>query len=268
MTKKWIFLLALIYSFVQIGDTFAGPPKPDPWRFRSGVRNSNGTRRLSNIQLRKIVESLRHKTGFEELRFEESGFLTLGDRNRYAGGSATARELLVAAVDGGLAIEIESSDYSPEIAFARLDGGVIHTNHQNRARIEVKRLRIDFSDFCELRGEREVKAAFDPGFAILHELAHAVLGLGDEMVERATLGECGELINRMRRELDLPERRHYSPRIQYSVMRVSGPVRQAELLFTRKRRDGSGTETFYLRWDANRVAGNMSSAYASLEPAR
>jgi hypothetical protein len=38
----------------------------------------------------------------------------------------------------------------------------------------VRQAELDFSDLRELRGKPEAIAAFDLGFAILHELVHAV----------------------------------------------------------------------------------------------
>src|SRR5262245_5712127 len=159
--KKTIFILTLIYALAQIGDFAACSAQQDPWRYRAGLRNSSGSRRLSPPQLRKALDSLRHKTGFLEMGFDESGFLTLGDRTRFVGGSATARELLIATVDGRVAFELEAHDNSPDIAFARITAGDTYTNFQTRARIEARRLQLDFSDFAELRGEREALTAFD-----------------------------------------------------------------------------------------------------------
>jgi hypothetical protein len=198
-------------------------------RPQAGLRNSDGSRRLSASQLQKALESLRHKTGFLEMRFDESGLLTLGDRTRFVGGSAAARELLIATVDGRVAIELEAHDYSPHIAFAHITAGTVYTNFRTKARIEVRQAQLDFSDFEELRGEREAIAAFDLGFAILHELVHAVRGLRDAVGETNELGECDELINRMRRELNLPERQGYSARAQMVLSSPSGATRRADL---------------------------------------
>src|SRR5262249_57668166 len=160
------FFCALSQTMYAATDVLS---RPQP-----GLRNSNGSRRLSAAQLRKLAESLRQKTGFQEMRFDGTGFLTLGDRTRIAGGSAAARELLIATVDGRVAIELEAHDNSPHIAFARITAGAIYTDFDTKARIEARQVQIDFSDFAELRGEREAMAAFDLGFAVLHELVHAV----------------------------------------------------------------------------------------------
>jgi hypothetical protein len=254
-------LLTILCALSQA--VFAAPS--DPARPQAGLRNSSGSRRLGASQLRKVLDGLRHKTGFLEMRFDESGLLTLGDRARFVGGSATARELLIATVDGRVAIELESHDYSPHIAFAHITPGVIYASSRTKERIEVRQVRLDFSDFAELRGAREVIAAFDLGFAALHELAHGVLGLRDAVGETAQLGECDERINRMRRELNLPERRGYSPRIE-SVFEFSRTARRAELVFARERGQSgrARTERFYLYWDADRVASATQAKHSTL----
>jgi hypothetical protein len=233
---------------------------------QAGLRNSNGSRRLSAMQLQRALESLRHKTGFLELRFDESGFLTLGDRTRFVGGSATARELLIATVDGRVAIELEAHDYSSHIAFAHITAGTAYTNFQTKARIEARQVQLDFSDFAELRGEREVIAAFDLGFAILHELVHGVWGLRDAVGKMNELGACDEQINRMRRELNLPERQGYSAGAQAVLSNPAGATKRAELVFARERMESgrARTERFYLRWDAKRVASATQAKHSTL----
>ena len=42
------------------------------------------------------------------MRFDENGFLTLGDQTKFSGGSATARALLDAAATMTLAVDLES----------------------------------------------------------------------------------------------------------------------------------------------------------------
>src|SRR5262249_39125132 len=154
------------------------------------------------------------------------------------------------------AIELEAHDHSPEIAFARLVAETVRINFQTKARIEVRQLQMDFSDFTELHGEYEAKAAFDLGFAVLHELVHGVLGLQDAADGTAELGACDEQINRIRRELNLPERQVYSALTRSVSLGPAGTVRQSELVFARERtKPGRARiEKFYLRWNADRVA--------------
>jgi hypothetical protein len=167
-----------------------------------------------------VLDSLRDKTGFAEMRFDETGFLTLGDRSRITGGSATARELILAVVEGRQIIELENHHRSPHVAFAQL-GTTIHL--QSRlvesqlkpagTPVEVRVLRLDFYDFEQLRGGKQARAAFDIGLAVLHELAHAVLHLRDDEANEDGPGEAVKYINRIHHELGLPERQSYYPRV-------------------------------------------------------
>src|SRR5215467_13767746 len=92
----------------------------DPLRYRGGLRNSPGERKLNAKQLDAVLTSLRDKTGLLEMRFDENGFLTLGDQTKFSGGSATARALLNATVSLPHAVDLESHMYASEVAFARL----------------------------------------------------------------------------------------------------------------------------------------------------
>src|SRR5262245_62089005 len=76
--------------------------------YRGGLCNGNGNRSFNSQQLQSLVESLRRKTGFLEMHFDQAGCLTLGDLNPSAGGSPTARELLIATVEGDLLFKLES----------------------------------------------------------------------------------------------------------------------------------------------------------------
>src|SRR5215470_10485384 len=103
MTKFWLVFMILC----ALAPLVAAAPH-DQWRYRAGIRNSGGSHKLSAKRLQAVIERLRDKTGFPEMRFDEAGFLTLGDRTRVTGGSATARSLLIAAVDGDRVFELES----------------------------------------------------------------------------------------------------------------------------------------------------------------
>ena len=246
------FVFALVCALASLA--FAAPA--DTLRFHPGLRNSGGSHQLHERQLRTVLESLRGKTGFLELRFDEAGFLTLGDRSRIIGGSATARELLIAAVDGDKVFELESHDSSPYVAFANIGGGEVVIDFATNARVEVQPLRLDFTDFAQLRGKREALEAFDIGFAVLHELAHGVWGLRDEVTDKTRLGACDEYVNRARRELGLPERKRYRPRINSAPSSEPRATVRAELLFVLASKEyrRSGRHKFYLRWDAKQVA--------------
>jgi len=263
--KKVFFLWALVCALAPLG-SFTAYAQADPWRYRTGLRNSPAVQRLSAAQLQTLLDSLRHKTGFLEMSFDEAGFLTLGDRTRYVGGSASARELLVATVDGPRAFILEAHDRSPAVAFAHLRTGYTLTSLRTKTQIETELVRLDFADFVHLRGDREVVAAFDLGFAVLHELVHGVLRLDDAVGDTTQVGACDEYVNRMRRELKLPERQGYAPRLRPTHATAADRTRlRAELLFARKSAEANRAriERFYLSWDEEKVGRGHNAAAQS-----
>lgn len=225
----------------------------DSLRYRSGVRNSQDKHRLRPQQLSKLLENLRHKSGFLEMHFDENEFLHLGDRSKIEGGSALARALLIAAVDRERAIDLECHNRSSMVAFARLASPIDFTNRTSGARITVYPIEIDFNDFDHLRGDKAVIEAFDLGYVVLHELGHAALGLTDAMLNGQEPGECEEYINGIRRELGTPERQSYVARTFISRAFASqAPLRKAELIFARTS-GKSKNQILNLSWEAERV---------------
>jgi hypothetical protein len=227
----------------------------DLFRYRGGLRNSAGEHKLNAKQLGAVLASLRDKTGLLEMGFDENGFLALGDPTKFYGGSATARALVEAAVSAAHVVEMESHLYSSQIAFARMAEPVAYKHHTSGAKIEALSLQIDFSDLSKLRGDRQALAAFDLGFIILHELGHTTLGLRDAVRDLQGLGECETLINRIRRELNLPERQTYVAQIRATPAFNSSykSTSRAELVFAREIETPGRTriEKFNLSWDAS-----------------
>lgn len=230
-------------------------------RYQHGVRNSP-ERPLNPKQLSILLESLRQKSGFQEMHFDQLGFLHLGDRTKIAGGSAAARTLLIAAVDRAKAIDLENYDRTLQVAFARLAIAVSYISKASGASVEVAPIQIDFSDFEHLRGDKKAIEAFDVGYVILHELGHAALGLHDAMVNGQGPGECEEFINQIRRDLGVPERQNY---VAQTYVRKSFTsqfhMRQAELFFASSPAFGKNKQTINLNWDAERVGGVRQTDY-------
>lgn len=228
--------------------------------FRTGIRNSQGKHKLSQEQLDNLSESLRHKTGWAELRFDENGLLTLGNRTHINGGSVTARSLLVASVDGKLAIELENYPASPNVIFGCLEAGYVVDNDLTGKRIEVRPLKLDFHDFDQLLGEPELVAAFDLGMVTLHELAHGTLGLHDDETFSKKLGDCVKYMNQIRRELALPERQQYAWDI--TKVKFTGSVQEiARIRFSRTTENNrhSQTRQYYLRWNTQMTGGKKNA---------
>jgi hypothetical protein len=248
----------------------------DPLRYHGGVRNSGEAKKLNPKQLDCVLKSLREKTGFSEMFFDENGFLNLGDRAKFHGGSETARALFSAAVDSSDSIDLESHNLSSTVAFARLQRATVYQSRATGKTIEVYPLEIDFSDFAKLRGDKRVLAAFDVGFVIMHELGHAVLGLRDPVTEGEGPGECEIYINRIRRELKLPERQNYIARTRStSFAPAFGAREHAELTFVQHvdrgdRGDGPGIDKpqrFSLMWEAISVGPIRTITPSTQKPA-
>jgi hypothetical protein len=129
------------------------------------------------------------------MRFDENGFLATGD-SRIEGASDVALELMLEAINGTERFELERYDNSPEIAFARLVP-VQYSIGDDPTRHQVGLIQVDFADFTRLRGSADVLAAFDSGMAVIHELAHGILGLKDGLDSETKLGKCEEYVNRI-----------------------------------------------------------------------
>ncbi len=219
----------------------------------SGVRNGSGARRLSDKQLQQVRENLIRKSGFVEMSFDEQGKLRLGNRQHTVGGSATARMLLMAAVDSTNFFELESHDRSNDVAFARIYEYQDRVIDNTGKRISDYKVQLDFDDFNQLSGSNEAKATFDLGIALLHELTHGVLKLQDTL-DVDQIGECDAHVNQIRRELHLPERLYYQPTITIVRMGVGKQIVVAHLEFARL---SAGQNTKYkLGWFPGKVSPN------------
>lgn len=223
--------------------------------YQGGLRNGIGKFQLKEKQMKQVIASLEEKTGFQEIHFAEDGFLSLGDRAQVVGGSATARQLLIDAVDGTAQLHLENHSYSSKVVFAHLGKSTLYLNMRTKAQIEQQPIRIDFTDFGKLVGRKEVLASFDLGMTILHELVHGVRKLHDSVNEWEEIGDCERYVNTIRKELGLPERQQYVARSHTVISSVGWKSTIAELQFARTDfRDGKRkTDEFKLSWDVNRV---------------
>ncbi len=233
-----------------------------PNQFATGVRNSSGFRRLNDKQLQIIQESLRQKSGFVELSFNQNGVLTLGNRQNIAGGSAKAQALLIKAVDSVDFFELESCERSLEIAFAELQASNDRIDAVGK-RTSIYQLRLDFADFNHLSGAREAKAAFDIGISLLHELTHGVLKLQDPRIEETDqIGECDAFINQIRRELQLPERLYYHPGIAITTLAGKRLVHARLMFATRATANSQPRAQYSLYWLPSEVSPKAQSVEA------
>jgi hypothetical protein len=254
--------IAVLFAAACALFDYARAESGDAFRYRGGLRNSPGERKLSAQQLDAVLRSLRDKSGLLEMQFDENGFLTLGDHTKFHGGSDVARSLLQAATSMSDVVDLESHMYSSKIAFARLATPVAYHRYSSGEQIDVLPLEIDFSDLAKLRGHQQALSAFDLGFMILHELGHAAFGLRDVEDDPQGLGECEEMINRIRRELNLPERQSYVAQtyLAPAIGPHRGSIRLAELVFARtvEKQGRMQIEKFHLNWEAAAVGPIVS----------
>ena len=238
--------------------TFTIPTMAQQWNIfdASGVRNSSGPNRLNGRQMQVLQESLRQKSGFVDLGFDQHGALTLGNRQNIAGGSATARALLLAAVDSVNRYELESHERSAEIAFARLRDMEYRISETGK-RVGIYQAQIDFADFDHLQGPREAKASLDVGIALLHELAHGVLKLQDPPRDTDEIGECDAHVNQVRRELQLPERLYYHPGVTVAQLPDGRRIVSARIVFVKRvAANAQPSAEYSLTWLPSQVAPN------------
>lgn len=173
----------------------------------------------------QLLASLQRITGLQQLQISSQGELKVGDWAATTGGSASARALLFRALQSGFAYVVEAHPGSPEVAFGQLDAGLIYESLADAQRLTIWRLRLDLEDFKRVQAPAPVLAAFDVGFAFLHELLH---GLGyDDAATLDEVGPCEELINQVRTELSLPLRAQYFG----SVLTITARVFTVKLLF-------------------------------------
>ena len=190
-------------------------------RYRGGVRNAPEKPSLSEKQLQQVLKSLREKTGWAQLAFDAEGFLVCPQPTECTHGSAAARQLLSAALASQRAFDLQAHDRSSQVVFARLAPGINYESRRTGEKIEVFPLQVDFGDFYQLRGDAAALKAFDLGLVILHELAHGVWQLPDARSEDEEPGECESYINRIRRELNMPERLQYQARLRPGSLNVA-----------------------------------------------
>ncbi|MEP7272881.1 MAG: hypothetical protein ABI882_15375 [Acidobacteriota bacterium] len=155
----------------------------------------------------RLVESLRRITGLKQLGFNLDGSLVMGEMATPEGGSRLARAMLTFALESGAVFIIEDHSGSASVQFGQLDQGTNYQNNITGWRAVIWRVRIDPTDFRQIHAPRSVKASFDEGFTVMHEILH---GLGyDDPREPGAVGECEELLNEVRLELGLPLRAEY-----------------------------------------------------------
>ena len=208
---------------------------------------------VSRSHREELVTRLRTITGLSSLSFDSDGSLRLGDQT--TGGSESARVLLTEAVAGPSLIVLEDASSRADVAFCRVVRGRWIHGEANKPPAFV--VLIDFTDFHQLSGDAEARAAFDVGWGLLHEIDHVVKDSEDAR-DNKVVGECEDHINRMRREVGLPIRVDYFFSRAYLKADSNFNARYVRLSFERE------AKRYWLVWDAATVGGLTGESQRAL----
>ncbi len=205
-----------------------------------------------------LTGKLRAITGWQDLHFDRNGLLQLG-LIETSKGSAGARELLRKANSETNLIVLEDASGRSDVVFCRVVQARWLQAHSSRRSVFV--VLIDFADFEKVMGDTQARAAFDVGWALLHEFDHVVKDSHDPIVD-SIAGECEDSINEMRREVGLPLRVQYF----FSSMPFSPGSRHVSR-FVRLRfeqfQKPNKVKRYWIIWDAALVGGLPDSQIAS-----
>lgn len=208
---------------------------------------------VSTSDREELAQRLRTITGWTNLSFNNDGALTISEANA-RGGSKGARDLLNKTFSGKRVILFEDASSRKDVIFCRVALGKL----DSLPAAEVYVVLIDFTDFRQVSGDKQARAAFDVGWAVLHEIDHVVEDSEDP--ENDVPGDCEAHINRMRRELGLPVRNSYF----FSFLPVNSGSNQisrfVRLGFDAESNPASKKKRYWLVWDAALVGGLASDA--------
>jgi hypothetical protein len=208
---------------------------------------------VSRSHREELIARLRVITGLSTLNFDSNGSLRLGEQ--VSGGSESARILLAEAVPGPSLIVLEEASSRSDVAFCRVVRGRWVRGESNKPPAFV--VLIDFTDFHQLSGDAEARAAFDVGWGLLHEIDHVVKDSEDAR-DAKVVGECEDHINRMRLEVGLPVRVDYFFSLTYLKADSNFNARYVRLSFERQ------AKRYWLVWDAATVGGLVGDSQRAL----
>ena len=213
-----------------------------------GIDNLVIRQNVSKSNREELARRLRAITGWTDLAFDSNGAMRAGHAGPQAG-SQSARELINKAFAGTRVILFEDASSRKDVVFCRV---VLGTMDQVTSS-EVYAVLIDFADFRQVTGDKQALAAFDVGWAVLHEIDHVVEDSQDP--QENVVGDCEGHINRMRRELGLPVRNSYF--FSFLPVKNEGTVisRFVRLGFDQHDAASTKRKRYWLIWDAAVVGG-------------
>jgi hypothetical protein len=208
----------------------------------------------------ELTQKLRIISGWNNLRFDETGNLRLPE-SEPAAGSKLARELLLHATTGKDLIVVEDASRQLDVVFCRVLPGKWKSVRTDLPSAFI--VQIDFDDFRHLTGDIKALAAFDVGWGVMHELDHVV----NHSLDGTSLGqpgECEQNVNAMRRELLLPERTDYYFAVLPAKTNPDFKTQFVRLAFLHRTDEKTG-KRYWLVWDASVVGGtNTGKEIATL----
>jgi hypothetical protein len=206
---------------------------------------------VSTAHRDELVDRLRSITGWTDLAFNDDGALHINNTNVETG-SRSARDLIRRAVKGDRVILFEDASSRKDVVFCRVVLGKFVSELAIAADVYV--VLIDFDDFRRVIGDKQARAAFDVGWAVLHEIDHVVQDSQDPQHDTSA-GECETHINKMRRELGLPVRNSYF--FSYLPVRNEANLvsRFVRLGFDQVNPASARKKRYWLVWDAAIVGG-------------
>lgn len=217
---------------------------------------------ISKANREELARRLRSITGWTDLTFDADGALRIGNAGA-RDGSKSARDLMSRTISGKRVILFEDASSRKDVVFCRVQLGAASATSS-----PVYVVLIDFADFRQVTGDKRALAAFDVGWAVLHEIDHVVADSEDP--QQDSVGDCESHINRMRQELGLPIRSSYF----FTFL----PLKNDRNLITRFVRLGfdqvDGVDSkrrYWLIWDAAVVGGlpsDFESTRASVDVSR
>ena len=216
-----------------------------------GIDNLVIRQNVSKSNREELARRLRAITGWTDLAFDNDGAMRIG-HSAPRSGSQSARELLNKAFAGTRVILFEDASSRKDVVFCRV---VLGTMDQVTSS-EVFVVLIDFADFHQVTGDKQALAAFDVGWAVLHEIDHVIEDSHDPQEDVA--GDCEGHINRMRRELGLPVRNSYF--FSFLPLKNDGNLvsRFVRLGFDQDAVPAAKRKRYWLIWDAAVVGGLTS----------
>lgn len=218
---------------------------------------------VSKSNREELEQRLQTITGWNDLGFDAAGVLRIGNSAPRTG-SKSARELLNRSVSANRVILFEDASSRKDVVFCSVVETTVNATSYGASPVYV--VLIDFADFRQVTGDKQARAAFDVGWAVLHEIDHVTEDSQDPQQDVA--GDCEGRINRMRRELGLPVRNSYF----FSILPVKSDgnliSRFVRLGFDQDNATLSKRRRYWLIWDAAIVGGlppETESARASLD---